>query len=292
LRVLLSDFAFSASLAPSVFSPSGYYLHGCPKMLYKGKFEPSELLCPLRFTWHDLAACRPALDSFEATSGSGNPAARRNRKERCVILSDVAPEVREEDGSAPIYKSPSMVQRKDTAQGTATAAAAADKKKKRKKKKKKAAKADGAAGAAATAAGDSDSDNGEDGQENDSTMADAAPAAAATAAVSASKMHVPNAAAASSAAPASSSSSSSSHFPSVSPSSPYVFSAASLEAHRAHVAAVAAAAENSIPIFLQGKMEIFGRTDPFIQRQVSKPLREYAARAGVELAARMAVKFN
>jgi len=268
-------------------------------MLYKGKFEPSELLCPLRFTWHDLAACRPSLDSFEATSGSGNPAARRNRKERCVILSDVATEVREEDGSAPIYKSPSMVQRKDTAQGTATAAAAADKKKKRKKKKKKPAKADGAAGGAAAAAtGDSDSDNGEDGQEDDSTMADAsslsAPAAAATAASSssASKASAPNVAAASSAAPASSSSSSSSHFPSVSPSSPYVFSAASLEAHRAHVASVAVAAENSIPIFLQGKMETFGRTDPFIQRQVSKPLREYAARAGAELAARMAVKFN
>jgi arginine-tRNA-protein transferase len=33
----------------------GYYIHSCQKMRYKAKFGPSELLCPLRYTWHPLS---------------------------------------------------------------------------------------------------------------------------------------------------------------------------------------------------------------------------------------------
>lgn len=32
----------------------GFYIHSCPKMRYKGKLEPSYLLCPEVYTWHLL----------------------------------------------------------------------------------------------------------------------------------------------------------------------------------------------------------------------------------------------
>lgn len=41
----------------------GFYIHSCPKMRYKAQFAPSQLLCPVRYSWHDLAACAPALDA-------------------------------------------------------------------------------------------------------------------------------------------------------------------------------------------------------------------------------------
>jgi arginyl-tRNA---protein transferase len=32
----------------------GYYIQSCTKMVYKGDFEPSELLCPFTYTWVTL----------------------------------------------------------------------------------------------------------------------------------------------------------------------------------------------------------------------------------------------
>lgn len=32
----------------------GFYIHSCPKMRYKGKLQPSFLLCPETYTWHAL----------------------------------------------------------------------------------------------------------------------------------------------------------------------------------------------------------------------------------------------
>lgn len=32
----------------------GFYIHSCPKMRYKGKLQPSYLLCPEIYTWHLL----------------------------------------------------------------------------------------------------------------------------------------------------------------------------------------------------------------------------------------------
>ncbi|XP_031630480.1 arginyl-tRNA--protein transferase 1 isoform X1 [Contarinia nasturtii] len=34
----------------------GFYIHSCPKMRYKGKLQPSYLLCPEIYTWHLLDA--------------------------------------------------------------------------------------------------------------------------------------------------------------------------------------------------------------------------------------------
>lgn len=40
----------------------GFYIHTCPKMRYKGAYEPSELLCPVTLRWTPLADCRAILD--------------------------------------------------------------------------------------------------------------------------------------------------------------------------------------------------------------------------------------
>jgi len=85
----------------------GLYIHPCQKMRYKGAYSPSDLLCPIRYTWHPLDACRRALDEHELTMSAGGA-----RDQRCVILSDVCEETVEEDGKPPHYDATSMVQHK------------------------------------------------------------------------------------------------------------------------------------------------------------------------------------
>lgn len=41
----------------------GFYLHTCSKMRYKAQFQPSYLLCPLRYTWHSIDKCILKLDN-------------------------------------------------------------------------------------------------------------------------------------------------------------------------------------------------------------------------------------
>ena len=41
----------------------GFYIHTCVKMRYKGRYSPSQLLCPEAYTWHALDHCRPLLDN-------------------------------------------------------------------------------------------------------------------------------------------------------------------------------------------------------------------------------------
>ncbi|CAJ0962852.1 unnamed protein product, partial [Mesorhabditis belari] len=43
----------------------GYYINSCPKMRYKGKFRPSDLLCDHSFTWVPLSECLPMLAANE-----------------------------------------------------------------------------------------------------------------------------------------------------------------------------------------------------------------------------------
>jgi arginine-tRNA-protein transferase len=33
----------------------GFYIHSCPKMRYKAEYAPSELLCPVAYTWWPFA---------------------------------------------------------------------------------------------------------------------------------------------------------------------------------------------------------------------------------------------
>lgn len=41
----------------------GYYIHSCPKMRYKAQYRPSQLLCPVTLTWHNLEVALPKLDA-------------------------------------------------------------------------------------------------------------------------------------------------------------------------------------------------------------------------------------
>jgi len=52
----------------------GYYVHSCPKMRYKGKFVPSDLLSPSLTSWHSLTDCIPLLDESKYSSFSGTKA--------------------------------------------------------------------------------------------------------------------------------------------------------------------------------------------------------------------------
>eukprot|EP00127_Corallochytrium_limacisporum_P007449 Clim_evm52s251 gene=Clim_evmTU52s251 len=42
----------------------GYYIHRCPKMRYKGLFEPSQLLCPVTYQWVMYEKVKPLLDKY------------------------------------------------------------------------------------------------------------------------------------------------------------------------------------------------------------------------------------
>ena len=288
-----------------VFFSSGYYIHTCPKMKYKRKFQPSELLCPLRYTWHPLDRCLPALDSLDASlralpppkdlakvasSSSGSSSSSPHFVGRCVILSDVAPESVEEDGSAPVYASPSMVQHV----GTGAAGAAKKKRKKNKKKKSKPA-AEGAVEEKATA--DDEQEEGE-GEEDESTAEEprsrskeARVEQGAMQAAAAASSSSSSSSSAASSSPAASSSSSSSAISTVSPSQPYVFSLASYESATRHVLAVAQSCRAAIPIFVFDQLTKFGDLSDFVQRQIQQLIDEYAAITGKEIAQRIVVKF-
>lgn len=41
----------------------GYYIHSCPKMRYKGRYDQSYLLCPEAYTWQPYPSCVPKLDA-------------------------------------------------------------------------------------------------------------------------------------------------------------------------------------------------------------------------------------
>ncbi|KAL0094775.1 arginine-tRNA-protein transferase [Phycomyces blakesleeanus] len=40
----------------------GFYIHTCPKMNYKGQFQPSDLLDPKLYTWFPIQECQKRLD--------------------------------------------------------------------------------------------------------------------------------------------------------------------------------------------------------------------------------------
>ncbi|MCO5557983.1 hypothetical protein L7F22_011557 [Adiantum nelumboides] len=51
------------TVCPSLeFYYLGYYIHTCPKMRYKGAYQPSELLCPVKFQWVPFDIAEPLLN--------------------------------------------------------------------------------------------------------------------------------------------------------------------------------------------------------------------------------------
>ncbi|KAF5900378.1 arginyl-tRNA--protein transferase 1-like isoform X2, partial [Clarias magur] len=43
----------------------GFYIHSCPKMRYKGQYQPSDLLCPETYIWVTIEKCIPRLDTSD-----------------------------------------------------------------------------------------------------------------------------------------------------------------------------------------------------------------------------------
>ncbi|KAM3863010.1 arginyl-tRNA--protein transferase 1 [Diretmus argenteus] len=41
----------------------GFYIHSCPKMRYKGQYQPSDLLCPETYVWVPIDRCVPLLEN-------------------------------------------------------------------------------------------------------------------------------------------------------------------------------------------------------------------------------------
>ncbi|KAI8968857.1 arginine-tRNA-protein transferase [Mycotypha africana] len=61
----------------------GYYIHSCPKMNYKGQYQPSDLLDPVDYTWHPLKDFVTRFDqgqSFVTFHADGNNDSGQERR--------------------------------------------------------------------------------------------------------------------------------------------------------------------------------------------------------------------
>ncbi|ELT94595.1 hypothetical protein CAPTEDRAFT_178555 [Capitella teleta] len=62
------------TIEPSIeYYYMGFYIHSCPKMLYKGQYYPSYLLCPVTYSWQTIEKCRPKLDAERFSRLSDDP---------------------------------------------------------------------------------------------------------------------------------------------------------------------------------------------------------------------------
>jgi len=59
----------------------GYYIHSIPKMRYKGKFLPSDLLSPSLLSWHDIENCIPELEKLKYSTFESVPTSQPQLKE-------------------------------------------------------------------------------------------------------------------------------------------------------------------------------------------------------------------
>jgi len=67
----------------------GYYIHSCPKMRYKAKYQPSWLLCPKTFQWVPVRQSMPLLDRSKYSVLNSNCEEVENKSinvEELVIL--------------------------------------------------------------------------------------------------------------------------------------------------------------------------------------------------------------
>ncbi|CAJ0592543.1 unnamed protein product [Cylicocyclus nassatus] len=68
----------------------GYYISTCPKMRYKGKFRPSELLCDRSFQWVPLDECQRLLkankDKFTIFRPNDSPAEMQTREQLLLLV--------------------------------------------------------------------------------------------------------------------------------------------------------------------------------------------------------------
>ncbi|XP_075468219.1 arginyl-tRNA--protein transferase 1 isoform X13 [Ascaphus truei] len=73
----LREIAFTRELhekaAELCYYYMGFYIHTCPKMQYKGQYNPSQLLCPESYTWVPIEKCLPMLERSKYTRFNPNP---------------------------------------------------------------------------------------------------------------------------------------------------------------------------------------------------------------------------
>ncbi|KAK9719464.1 Arginine-tRNA-protein transferase, C terminus [Popillia japonica] len=53
----------------------GFYIHSCPKMRYKGRLVPSDLLCPVTYKWYPITECIPKLEQSKYCRFNEDPKA-------------------------------------------------------------------------------------------------------------------------------------------------------------------------------------------------------------------------
>eukprot|EP00092_Neocalanus_flemingeri_P024982 GFUD01027094.1.p1 GENE.GFUD01027094.1~~GFUD01027094.1.p1 ORF type:complete len:479 (-),score=151.71 GFUD01027094.1:22-1458(-) len=51
----------------------GFYIHSCPKMRYKGRFLPSDLLSPTLLSWHNIEHCLPQMEAAKYSTFADIP---------------------------------------------------------------------------------------------------------------------------------------------------------------------------------------------------------------------------
>ncbi|GJQ72406.1 hypothetical protein Trydic_g3487 [Trypoxylus dichotomus] len=75
----LREINFTRRLYQSVPSISyyymGFYIHSCPKMRYKGRLIPSDLLCPETYKWFPITECIPKLEQTKYCRFNNDPKA-------------------------------------------------------------------------------------------------------------------------------------------------------------------------------------------------------------------------
>ncbi|CAL8367357.1 unnamed protein product [Gadus morhua 'NCC'] len=59
----------------------GFYIHSCPKMRYKGKYLPADLLCPETFFWVPIERCTARLENARYVRFNQDPDAVRSEAE-------------------------------------------------------------------------------------------------------------------------------------------------------------------------------------------------------------------
>jgi arginine-tRNA-protein transferase len=57
---------------------TGYYINSCPKMNYKGQYQPSDLLDPIDYTWHPIQDFKSKFEQGESFVTFSDPISKRD----------------------------------------------------------------------------------------------------------------------------------------------------------------------------------------------------------------------
>lgn len=76
-----------------MLNSAGFYVHGCPKMKYKGDYAPSYLLDPEDYSLHPIEEYRPFLDNHTYVSfahvGQSDQQPSDDTGKSCSVIIDI-----------------------------------------------------------------------------------------------------------------------------------------------------------------------------------------------------------